>query len=231
MASADVATGPVGGPLGSGYYSFGICGCPGPGLLPASALRSVEAAGYRGGPVAGRRRDPVRAAAARHQPETADRCGPGQRAGHRRRLPVQRGDPQRSPAGEPAELPAAAGDAGDDLRGPDRGRSQGRPAEPGGAGRHLRRRKAVAQELQDSGHLGHYRRAHRRHRRNRIHGRGAHHSGLCAARAATGGRLGRLAQAQPRPPRAGHPGSASRSSPTSRSPSSRTISRRCAKWI
>jgi cytochrome c553 len=83
-----------------------------------------------------------------------------------------------------------------------RGRRKGRHAQPGGAGRAVRRRESL-QELQDSGYQRHHRRPHRRHRRNRLSRRRAGDPAVRAARAATGGRFGRFDEAQSRPPRAG----------------------------
>ena len=88
------------------------------------------------------------------------------------------------------------------------GRQQGRPAEPGSAGRNLWRREAVEEELQDSGYQRHHRRPHCRYCGDWLPRRRHRDPAVCVAGVATGGRLGRLAQAQPRAARPRHPGSA-----------------------
>ena len=99
------------------------------------------------------------------------------------------------PAGHTAELPANHGHVADGLCRPDCRRQQRRSAEPGGAGRGFRRREAIQEELQNSGHQRHYRWPHCRHRRDRIPRWNHRNSTICVARTATGRRLGRFAQA------------------------------------
>ena len=137
-------------------------------------------------------------------PATADRRGGGQRAGHLWRGAVLPGAAlgaacQRQ-LGRAADLCAAA----DDLCGPAGGRQQGRPAEPGGAGHGFQRRQAHAPQRQGARHQRHHRRAHRRHCRGRLYRRHDGGAGVCAARAADGGRLDRRLEAPARPARPGH---------------------------
>ena len=99
-----------------------------------------------------------------------------------------------------ADLRAAA----DDLCGPAGGSQQGRPAESGGAGHRLRRRQAHAPHRQGARYQRDHRRPHRRHCRGGLYRRHDGGAGVCAARAAGGGRLDRRLEAPARPPRPRH---------------------------
>ena len=87
---------------------------------------------------------------------------------HHRRLPLQPGHPQQHPSRPTQSFLQLLVMLIMAYVWPGRGRRQGRPAEPGCAGRHLRRREAGQAQLQDPGHQCHHRRPHRRHRRDRL---------------------------------------------------------------
>ena len=92
-------------------------------------------------------------------------------------------------------------------------------------------REAGQEELQDPGHQRHHRRPHRRHCRDRFSRWNSRDSAVRAARTATGGGFGRLAEAQPRPARAGHSAAPAENGHRCRSRSSRMIFPPSAKWI
>ena len=113
---------------------------------------------------------------------------------------------------------------------PGGGRGQGRHAEPGGAGRPVRRRKGDQEYLQNSGHQRDYRRPHRRYRRDRIRRRHPGDSAVRAARAATGGGFLRFDEAQSRPARTGYSAANPEDAAVEHSDSGRRFSRTSGKW-
>ena len=121
--------------------------------------------------------------------------------------------------------------SGDDLHRHGAGRKQGRHAQPAGLRRRFRQRAQYEAFLQSARYQRHHRRPRWRHRRRAVSRRHDDHSALRPARAATGGRFGRPAEAPARPPRtrsaAAHPEDAA--SWTCRSPT--TISRISPTWI
>ena len=183
------------------------CGC----LLFHSAFRAKRQRGCSSGSAHRPGRDPIRMAPSPGQPQALDRRCHRQHSRNYRRLPVRAGCPQQRSRRPHPKFPADPGDAPDGLRGPDRGREQGRSPEPGGAGWHLWRREAIEEKLQDSGYQRHHRRPDRGHRRNRFPRWRHRDPAVRPAGVATGGRLRRLAQAQPRPPRARHPAASAES--------------------
>ena len=165
------------------------------------------------------------------QPEALDRRRVRQRAGDSGRLPDLAGSQKRH-AGFAHGAVLAVGAAGlDDLLRPDRRRGQGRYAQPGGAGRIVRRGKNLQEHVQDPGHQRDHRRPHRGYRRDRIHRRRHRDPPVRPARAATGGRFLRLDEAQPRPPWPGYPPAPAEDVRSSTSRSWKTISQPSAKWI